>query len=189
MIIMNYQLNLPRTHDMAALRERIPQIGARFDTMPGLGAKAFLLREQGVHGSPLNQYAPFYLWADDDAAAEFLWGGPQFTGVVSAYGRPVVQTWIGGGYVRGSALAETPAWAVRTTTKLPNDAAPAETAARAHDALNARAGEAGLHSAAFGIDPRTWELVTFTMHTAQPQPGAGELYEIPHLSAPAEPLL
>lgn len=186
MFIMNYQLTLPRVHDMNLIRERIATIGSRFDTIPGLGAKAFLVREQGVNGSPVNQYAPFYLWTDEDAAAHFLWRGPEFDGVVGAYGRPIVQTWVGGGYARGPALAETPTWAVRSVTRLPADVPPAATAAAASIALEGRTGEAGLHSAAFGIDPRTWELLSFSMHTTKPDPGAGELYEIGHLSAPDE---
>lgn len=186
MIILNYQLSLPHTYDMAALRARIPGIGARFDDVPGLGAKAFLLREQGRNGSPVNQYAPFYLFADDEAAADFLWRGEAFTGVVSAYGRPVGQTWIGGGYFRGPSLDRAPTWAVRTVSRVPVDEAPAATASATHAALAQRAHEPELHSAAFGIDPRTWELVTFTLHTAPPEPGAGEVYEVAHLSAPHE---
>lgn len=45
MLAMNYQLTLPHTFDMDALRERIPLIGTRFDDLPGLGFKAFLFRE------------------------------------------------------------------------------------------------------------------------------------------------
>jgi hypothetical protein len=186
MIILNYQLSLPHTFDMAALRARIPSIGARFDAVPGIGAKAFLVREKGVNGSPLNQYAPFYLFTSESAAAAFLWEGEEFSGVVAAYGRPVAQTWIGGGYLRGPAIATTPSWAVRRVTRLPVDEAPARTAAAAHDSLLKRANESGLHSAAFGIDPRTWELVAFSMHVERPDPKDGELYEVVHLSAPDE---
>lgn len=153
--------------------------------MPGLGVKAFLLREKGVDDSPVSQYAPFYIWADDDAAARFLWGGDQFTGVVEAYGRPVVQTWIGGGYYRGPGVGEVPTWAVRAVTPLPGDVAPAETASMTSDLLASRTAERGLHSATFGIDPRTWQLVVFSMHTERPRRNDGELYTIPHLSAPA----
>lgn len=186
MIILNYQLSLPHTFDMTSLRQRIPTIGQRFDNLPGLAAKAFLLREKGVHGSPLNQYAPFYLFTDDNAAAAFLWEGPEFTGVVSAYGRPVGQTWIGGGYQRGPAIHQTPTWAVRTVSRLPADEAPAASAESTRLALQARAHEPGLHSVAFGIDPRTWELLTFSMHTGRPDTSGGELYEVVHLSAPHE---
>ncbi len=94
MLAMNYQLTLPQSFDMEALRERIPQIGARFDDLPGLGFKAFLFRKQGKNGSPVNQYAPFYVWNDQTAANRFLWEGGGFDGVVRAYGRPIVQTWL-----------------------------------------------------------------------------------------------
>jgi len=185
-LILNYQLSLPHTYDMRDLRDRIPAIGARFDTMPGLGAKAFLVREKGLNGSPVNQYAPFYLFSEDSAAAAFLWEGEQFSGVVSAYGRPVGQTWIGGSYHRGPEIAGTPIWAVRTVSRLPADEAPHSTAATTRDALREREWEPGLHSAAFGIDPRTWELVVFTLHTTRPDPRDGELYEVVYLSAPDE---
>ena len=189
MFILNYQLSLPRTFDVAALRERIPAIGARFDATPGLGAKAFLVREQGVDGSPLNQYAPFYLFTDETAATRFLWGGTDFTGVVGAYGRPIAQTWIGGGYQRGPAIGETPRWAVRTVSRLPQDEAPEPVATAARHALAARADEPALHSAAFGIDPRGWELVVFSMHVTKPDPSGGELYDVVYLSAPDEAAL
>lgn len=36
--------------------------------------KAYLIRERGRDGSPVNQYAPFYLWADTDGMGRFLPG-------------------------------------------------------------------------------------------------------------------
>jgi transposase InsO family protein len=42
---------------------------------PGLGLKAYLIRERNVAASLVNQYAPFYLWASIDGRARFLWGG------------------------------------------------------------------------------------------------------------------
>ncbi|MEU2358800.1 DUF4865 family protein [Streptomyces misionensis] len=135
------------------------------------------------NGSPLNQYAPFCLWADDDGAARFLWHGPEFSGVVGTYGRPVVQTWIGGALRRGPGFDTDPTWTVRTTSRVPADEAPAATPAAAEEAVAALAERPGVHSAAFGIDPRTGELMTFSMHAEQPNPADGELYEIPYLSA------
>ncbi|GGO10638.1 hypothetical protein GCM10010116_21330 [Microbispora rosea subsp. aerata] len=35
--------------------------GHALDDRAGLGLKAYLIRERGVAGSPVNQYAPFYL--------------------------------------------------------------------------------------------------------------------------------
>ncbi|MEU2358793.1 DUF4865 family protein [Streptomyces misionensis] len=145
MIAMNYQLNPLRMFDMAALRERIPSIEGRFDQMPGIGTKAFLIRELGKNGSPLNQYAPFCLWADDDGAARFLWHGPEFSGVVGTYGRPVVQTWIGGALRRGSGFDTDPTWTVRTTSRVPADEAPAATPAAAEELPSPQTGIVHTH--------------------------------------------
>lgn len=183
MIAMQYQLNLPSDYDVAPLRSRIPQIGARFDTLPGLGVKAFLLRDLGAGAT---QYAPFYLWTDVAAATRFLWDddGAGLGGVIGKYGRPVVQTWLGGGYLRGAAFGAPVLHAVRRVE--PVDGAPAEVAAAVRASLEARRDEVGLHSVAWGIDPRTWELMTFTLHAGRPDASGGELYEVPYLSAPFE---
>ncbi|WP_033341783.1 DUF4865 family protein [Catenuloplanes japonicus] len=181
MIALHYQLNLPSDYDVSPLRARIPEIGKRFDRLPGLGVKAFLLRDLGGGAA---QYAPFYLWTDPAAAARFLWddNGSGLGGVIGKYGRPVVQTWIGGGYRRGAAFGGTVTHAVRRVGPVAGE--PSEVAAATRDAL--ATGEPGVHSAAWGIDPRTWELMTFTLHTHRPDADGGELYEVPHLSAPHE---
>ena len=185
MLATQYQLNLPADYDVAALRRRIPEIGKRFDTFPGLGFKAFLLREQGVDGSPVSQYAPLYLWADPAASATFLFNGGGFDGVIRKYGRPVVQTWVGGTYHQGKDNNKTATHAVRTLSRIPSDTDPATTAAATRTALVERLDEPGLHSAAWAIDPRTWELMTITLHTSRPTPADGEVYEVPHISAPS----
>ena len=181
MLAMNYQLSLPSDYDVGALRRRIPDIGKRFDDTPGLGIKAFLLREQGVDGSPVSQYAPFYLWTDPAAAATFLFHGGGFEGVIRKYGRPVVQTWLGGAYRHGPAYAEPVTHAVRRLTRVPSDLDPADTAAVAG---SAPLDEPGLHSTAWAIDPRTWELMTLTLYAARPAAFDGELYEVPYVSTP-----
>lgn len=137
MLAMNYQLSLPADYDVDSIRRRIPAIGKRFDAVPGLGLKAFLLREQGVEGSPVNQYAPFYLWTDAAAATSFLLNGGGFAGVVKRYGRPTVQTWLGGTYLRGRAYDLTVTHAVRLLSRVPSDSDPAETAATAQEAFGA----------------------------------------------------
>ncbi|WP_165956767.1 DUF4865 family protein [Kribbella antibiotica] len=191
MIVMQYQLPLPSDYDVSTLRDRIPAIGARFDNLPGLGFKAFLLREQGVNGSPLNQYAPFYVWTDPAAAGAFLWDGASggFTGVVGKYGRPAAQIWITGGYHRGAGFGAPVTHAVRVVTPVPADIDPAETATATRETVDKRLDEADLHSMTWAIDPRTWELLTFTMHTKRPDVSEGELYEVPYVSAPNETAL
>ncbi|WP_306839270.1 DUF4865 family protein [Catenuloplanes nepalensis] len=186
---MQYRLNLPADYDIDIIRQRIASAGPLFDHTPGLGLKAFMLREKGVDGSPLHQYAPFYLWADSAAAATFLWDGGGFARVVASFGRPVVQTWIGGGYHRAAAFTQPITHAVRRVAPIPADADPAETATVVGAAVRDRLAEPGLHSIAWAVDPRTWESMTFALHAGRPDPSDGELYQVPHVSAPHEPAL
>ncbi|WP_307248589.1 DUF4865 family protein [Catenuloplanes indicus] len=181
---MQYRLSLPADYDMDIIRRRIAAGGPRFDGTPGLGLKAFLMRERGVDGSPLNQYAPFYLWADSAAAARFLWGGGGFAGVIDSFGRPVVETWIGGGHHRGPAFHQRITHAVRNVARMPVDADPSGAAAEASVAVRDRLGEDGLHSIAWAVDPRSWEVITFSLHAGRPDRCDGELYQAPHVSAP-----
>ena len=52
---------------------------------------------------------------------------------------------------------------------------------------NSVAGMPGMHSTALAVDPRTWELVRFTLW-ADAASGPGTHYEVLHLSAPGRPL-
>ena len=59
---MQYEITLPADYDMTVVRDRVARVGHLLDAWDGLGFKAYLMRERGVDGSPVNQYAPFYLW-------------------------------------------------------------------------------------------------------------------------------
>jgi hypothetical protein len=124
--------------------------------------------------------------ADESAAAAFLWEYGEFSGVVGHFGRPIVQTWIGGGYHRASAFGETATHAVRTVTRLAPDADPADTAAALRGDVQQRLNEPSLHSIAWAIDPRPWESLLFAMHCERPDPRGGELYDGPYLSVSEE---
>ena len=80
MYAMQYVITLPADYDMGIIRDRVTTKGPLLDTFPGLGLKAYLIRERGVDISPVNQYAPFYLWATVDGMTRFLWGGGGFSG-------------------------------------------------------------------------------------------------------------
>src|SRR3954465_1245652 len=118
MIAMQYEITLPADYDMQIIRDRVGATGHLLDSYPGLGVKAFLIRQRGVDGSTSNQYAPFYLWADAAGAASFLWSGAGFTAIVRDFGRPVVQTWIGGTARQGPDGYLRPAFALRQKTAL-----------------------------------------------------------------------
>ena len=186
MIAMQYRVTLPADHDMGRIRHRVATTGHLLDDYPGLGVKAFLIREEGIDGSTVNEYAPFYLWADAAGAASFLWSGVGFTAIVRDFGRPTVQTWIGG--TSRSALGDPAAarYAVRTTSTLDADTDVVAAAAAADERCSTAVGSPGTLLAAYGIDPRTWELVTFTVHSAHPGAGpeGSATFQVLHLSAP-----
>jgi hypothetical protein len=186
MLAMQYEITLPADYDMRIIHDRVAASGNRFDTYPGLGLKAFLIRERGVDGATANQYAPFYLWADPTGAASFLWSGAGFHAILRDFGRPVVQTWVGGTVHQTPDWPASPAYAVRRRTPLTSDADPVEVAHAADTRMAEAVGTGQAQLAAYGIDPRTWELVTFTLHPQHPDSTAdgAELFQVLHTAAP-----
>lgn len=67
-----YEITLPADYDMGVIRQRVAVGGRLLDDRAGLGLKAYVIRERGVDGSPVNQYAPVHLWNDTGAMAHFL---------------------------------------------------------------------------------------------------------------------
>jgi hypothetical protein len=183
---MNYRITLPADYDMKIIRHRVETKGPLLDDFPGLGVKAYLIRERGVDGSPVNEYAPFYLWNTPQGMNGFLWG-PGFQALTDDFGRPVVQHWTGLGFARGPAVTGTPRAATRRSQPLLPGDEPAAVVGRALADLPELAARAGVHSAAVAIDPRHWELVHFTLwQDAAPAPleDAEERFQVLHLSAP-----
>ncbi|MEV0258324.1 DUF4865 family protein [Streptomyces sp. NPDC050732] len=200
---MQYELTLPADYDMDVIRHRVASKGHLLDTFPGLGFKAYLMRERGKDGSPVNQYAPFYLWNTAEGMNSFLWG-PGFQGLVDDFGRPVVQNWTVLAYEEGGATGTAPAEAVPSEAA-PSEAAPSEAAprfaVRRHQRIPASArlpelaGELaaearrtvrqdGASSALAAVDPRTWEAVHFSLWEHEAPDGLGDVFQVLHLSAP-----
>jgi hypothetical protein len=186
MLLMQYRITLPSDYDMGVVRTRVATTGHLLDVYPGLGAKAFLIREKGVDGATANEYAPFYLWADSAGAASFLWSGVGFTAIVRDFGRPTVQTWVGGTSRSAHADPTAARYAVRSTRALGADV-DVVTAAAAADARSAAAvQDPGVLLAAYGVDPQRWELVTFTLHAERPAqvPAEAAVFQVLHVAAP-----
>jgi hypothetical protein len=180
---MQYEITLPADYDMGIIRERVATRGHALDDFPGLGLKAYLIRERGVRASPVNQYAPFYLWESPAGMNRFLWGGGGFQGIVTDFGRPAVRHWTGTALEHGPDHGAVPQVATRRTEPFPAEEDPAVTVERALAAL--RGGTPGVHSTALAVDPRSWELVHFTLWTREPAPETpGVRYEVLHLSTP-----
>jgi hypothetical protein len=199
---MQYTVTLPADYDMGIIRSRVADRGHLMDGFAGLGLKAFLIRERGVDGSPVNAYAPFYLWNDTKALGRFLWGGAGFGGIVTDFGRPTVRHWIGAGVAagpsaQGTSQREQPETATVRRVRLPDGVDPAAAMARAGEELTRRSRTPGVHTTAIALDPHHWELVHFTLWGRGAGEGAGrgagedvadlaggERYRVLHLCAP-----
>ncbi|NEA57223.1 DUF4865 family protein [Streptomyces sp. SID13666] len=189
---MQYRITLPADYDMKIIRRRVESRGHLLDDFPGLGLKAYLIRERGTGGtsqpevggeSPVNQYAPFYLWNTPQGMNSFLWG-PGFQGIIDDFGRPEVEHWTGLAFEHGPAAGRVPRAAARRAVPIPPGEDPAAVIDRAAGAVREYAGTPGVHSAALAVDPRHWELLHFTLWEHTAPAAAGDRYEVLHLSAP-----
>lgn len=183
MNVSQYTLALPADYDMRIIRERVRTRGHLMDGFAGLGFKAFLMRERGVDGSPVNSYGSFYVWDDTEGMNRFLWGGGGFGGIVADFGRPPVHHWIGVARAEGPSRRETPVAATSRVEHLPGGADPAVAVAAARDALTLRTRTPGTHSTLVALDPHRWSLVHFTLWSgAVPQGEPGDRHQVLHLS-------
>ncbi|WP_236244605.1 DUF4865 family protein [Streptomyces sp. CC210A] len=182
---MQYEITLPADYDMGIIRHRVATRGHLLDDFPGLGVKAYLMRERGVAGSPVNQYAPFYLWAGPEGMNAFLWG-PGFQGIVDDFGRPRVLHWAGAAYGEGAAAGSVPRTAVRRREPVPAGVRPAEAVERATAAHERLVRKDGVVAAAVAVDPHAWELLTFSLLAGEcaPEDAAGEVFQVLHVSQP-----
>lgn len=180
---LQYELTLPADYDMGIVRDRVARRGHLLDTWPGLGVKAYLVRERGVHGSPVNQYAPFYLWRTVEGMNAFLWGGG-FQGIADDFGRPPARQWSGLAYEEGTAAAGPAAVAVRHRRPVPDGVPVGEVAEGAARECRRLAGLDGVVLAAAAVDTARWELVLFSLRQHATPEAEGEVFQVLHVSAP-----
>jgi hypothetical protein len=193
MYAKQYEITLPADYDMRIIRERVAGGGHVLDDRAGLGLKAYIIRERGEDGSPVNQYAPFYLWNDTGAMAHFLIGGGGFQNIIRDFGRPVVRHWTGIACRSGLAREAAPKAASRRLTPIPADPGgdgtglgPVSSIEREVEELRCLARREDVHTAALAVDPHHWQLVRFVLwrDTVAQDETATERYEVLHLSAP-----
>ncbi|WP_329396622.1 DUF4865 family protein [Streptomyces melanogenes] len=175
---LQYEITLPADYDMDIIRARVATRGHLLDDFPGLGLKAYLIRERGA-GSPVNAYAPFYLWNTPEGMNSFLWGAG-FQGIVDDFGRPEVQHWMGLSYEEGTAAGAVPVAATRERLAMPEGVRPADFVA---EQLTRAAGP-GTVASALAVDPRRWELLRFTLWEQEAPQAPGDRFRVLHLSAP-----
>ncbi|MFF3264454.1 DUF4865 family protein [Streptomyces sp. NPDC002932] len=179
---MQYEITLPADYDMDIIRDRVAAKGHLLDDFPGLGIKAYLIRERG-EDSPVNQYAPFYLWSTPEGMNSFLWGSG-FQGVVRDFGRPEVRHWTGLSFAQGPSSAALPRSATRRRAPVPESAAPADAVEAALEESRRLAKAPGAVVTALAVDPRHWELVHFTLWDGPAPEEPGERFEVLHVSRP-----
>ena len=193
MYASQYEVTLPADYDMEIIRERIASAAHVLDDRAGLGLKAYVLRERGVDGSPINQYAPFYLWNDPAAMAQFIVGGSGFERIIRSFGRVAVQHWTGVATMAGPARATAPRAASRLLISLPADPDADDTGLgtatmvqQAIDELAVVSRRSDVHTAALAVDPLNWQLVTFVLWADAVAADANvtERYEVLHTSTP-----
>lgn len=183
--LAQYRVVLPADYDMETIRRRVRTRGAALDDRQGLALKAYAVRERGVDGSPVNEYAPFYFWQSAAAMGEFHWGGTGFAGIVQDFGRPPVRTWVPVAVARGGAERQAVHWATVVTSSLGEGADLVSAAAGLARRVASWAGDESVHWAGVGIDPSRWETVEFITWTERRRtsPDAA-LYRVLHLSEP-----
>jgi hypothetical protein len=189
---MHYDIRLPRDYDMGTVRHRVATRGHALDDLPGLGLKAYLVRDVAA-GAPVSSYSPLYLWTDEAAAARFLWGGGGFSGIVRDFSRPRVQTWLGGSF-RCDGTAAAPVRAVVQHRDVATGAVLEEVAEQAAHLTSAMAADPATWAAAHLLDPQTWRLTHLVLTAASgPVEDLGlpldpatstEDFEVLHLSTP-----
>ncbi|MFI8949549.1 DUF4865 family protein [Streptomyces sp. NPDC053750] len=185
---MQYTFTLPADYPMDVIRQRVARTGHLLDDWPGLGLKAYLIRERGKDGSPVNQYAPFYLWHTVEGMNSFLWGGA-FQRPTDDFGRPAVRQWTGLAYEEGGAASPARA-AVLRRRPVPEGLPLSEVAAGAVRETGRLAAGGGALLAAAVVDTGRWELVHFSLHADDaPDVVEGEVFQVLHLSEPGRGLL
>ncbi|MCB0895000.1 MAG: DUF4865 family protein [Nocardioides sp.] len=184
MQLMQYEITLPADYDMGIIRHRVATRGSKTDEFPDLGLKAYLVRERGSHGSPVNQYAPFYSWVGPGGMNQFLFGSP-LEGIRADFGRPIVRTWQTVGVFNGPVPSRLPIAATRDVAAVDPGEALDGVVSRLLDQAIALADHPDLNAVAVGIDPFTWQQVHFALWNGEPpHEEPGDRYDVLHLSQP-----
>ncbi len=182
-LIAQYPIDLPTDYDMSIIKERIRTRGSALDGRVGLVAKAYCVREFGIDGSTSNQYAPFYLWDNINAAADFFWRRAGFEGIVRDFGRPSVKTWLPQTVMFGAAPPNAVEYASVQVSPVSADVDLLSLAADLRERTVEQAASANVHLAVAGIDPATWTVVKFAS-SVEPLVGHGLVYRVLHVSQP-----
>ncbi|MFF6783273.1 DUF4865 family protein [Streptomyces sp. NPDC012510] len=180
---LHYDITLPADYDMEIVRHRVASRGHALDAWEGLGLKAYLIRERDVAGSPVNQYAPFYLWNSVEGMNSFLWGGG-FQGIVDDFGRPSARQWTGLAYEAGGGDGSRARTAVRGRRPVPVGVPLGEVVEKAVRETGRLASLEGAVLSAAAVDTARWETVHFSVWEHDAPEADGAVFQVLRLSTP-----
>ncbi|BDI30743.1 DUF4865 domain-containing protein [Capsulimonas corticalis] len=185
MLAMQYSITLPRDYDMGIVRDRVAKRGPSFDGTPHLEFKAFLISEVDMGGARENRYAPFYLWRSEVGTLDFLHDF-RFAGLTQDFGWPSVHMWMPMAFRRGEA-SDAPVTATREAISIAPHSDLAALRAAEMERQEKAIAVPGVYARVVALDPRTWELVRFTLWSGDPQSAIADAaetlqYEVLHLS-------
>lgn len=159
MLAMQYSIHLPPGYDMQRVRDRVQDRSKLFQGLKGMKHKSYLLSEED------HLYAPFYIWSDVAQAREFLFDD-LFSGVVKAFRRPRVRTWMVLDAVYGAWQGQ-PSFAMREADIIPPEEN-LETLFREEKEKQADlASHPHLHFHALALDAERWELLRYSLWSTQ----------------------
>lgn len=162
---MQYQFAFPSGFDLQLVRDRVADIGHRFDSLPGLHYKAFLVSER--RGDEPACYAPLYVWRNRSGMHAFILSDA-FAAVCEKYGRPVVQEWMPLHFIKNKGKGPMPLSATREFRALPADQNLATLASNETEWARVTAAHGGVHSVFVGVDVHSWTLARFVLWHREP---------------------
>ncbi len=155
MLAMQYSIQLPMGYDTALVRDRVKERSKLFQGLAGMKHKSYLLSEED------HIYAPFYIWSDVAQARQFLFDD-LFNGVVQAFRRPRVRTWMVLDSVYGKNEFQ-PTFAMREADIIPPEENLEALFKREKEEQAALASHEHLHFHAIALDAERWELLRYSL--------------------------
>jgi Domain of unknown function (DUF4865) len=191
LIIVHYEHRFPEWHGVSRERELTQEDSPRWDSVPGMHFKAFLVRERGHYGAAWNVFSSLYLWDNEDWFGNFLVPDPAvfapnwfgINNVVKRFGRPQVATSTVLDARRGP--GENARFAYIEDGDIHPDADLAATS-RGEIADNQTSAAApGTVATVVAINPSTWRFTRILLSENEPTgTEAASIYQVEHLSQP-----
>ncbi|MEZ0054150.1 hypothetical protein ABIA30_005190 [Mycobacterium sp. MAA66] len=191
MIVAHYEHRFPEWHGVSRERELTQEDSARWDSVPGMYFKAFLIREKGRYGAAWNGFSSLYLWDNEDWFGNFLVPDPAvfahnwfgINNVVKRFGRPQIATSTVLDARKGP--GENARFAYIEHRDIHPDA---DIAATSRDEIannQAAAAAPGTVATVAAINPNTWRFTRILLSENAPTgAGAAAIYQIEHLAQP-----